>query len=1046
MNRPALAAILAMMIVAPSTAGAAGPSIVVAGSAADFTSIAGELGIRLDTAPDVVGAVKSGRPVIVTATEYPRPRTLSAAEVGALASLGERHGRAFVEFAFPAAGSLAGLSPSRRSERTMFERIMVDEPLVSGLGPAASTLLEEHKAAALPAGKLPAGARTVAEYGRFAGTYTRFQPPPPVWTVTIDLGADKRVARVVGHFGAGQADYCPEVVRVRLSADGATWRDGPLAGSEGRVLPPEVAADAEGTARFVRLEVEKYRRSPTTDWLFLDEIEALDAEGNDLALGRTYAIAGTLDGAQGPYADDGHKLTNGQWGSAYLDGRSVGFMTRGAPDEGRRPAIVELPVGQGRVLWCATRITDFAARNFRLEREWRTLARSILLWLLPEAERAAVVAKWLPVEAWTEPRVWATPEEDVAVVVRTKPGAHVEVGARKTTAGPDGLARIAVEKLAVGRHEFDVLASAGQAKAHTAAVIDIAPRRERYRLALDRVMRWFERSGVMPAKDGSQGVWSQRCMAWLDGGPIDTLASPFRVDCNAMSAEAFYEYGVTSGDATWRDRAEKVAATVVAHQYTDAARASFGGFPWLYDHDEAIYFWDDNCRICMALLRMYEWTGKREYLEAALRSGELFRQVAREDGCVWNHCISRTDLDRTGRAAYRARNEGPGGAGFDAMRWYTLAALTGDGEYAKMMDALVDTRTGLMGLPGDAYAARWRGGEEQRTALASDVAAWLANPDVRRVGAPRTAGAWSPAAFLGDSGLGTTGDEPLSDQLYSSSWLMLWAWEAYKAGCPDARQLVERVGDYLARIQFASPDARLDGCWMRGFDFDNWEYYGAPYDPAYGPYSAYTGWMNAIIARAFAVYLRDADAFLPREAKPAAAAMLSAVRAENPPDYVSEENLAQGATYTLAPAPQAGPYADDGTKLTDGLVDGRWGDGRSVGWSIAQVGAETRVTMTLDLGQQVRVGDVSQRYGALEASYNPDAVTVAGSLDGQQWATLGEALFGRDQPGYLYLRVKPARAARYLRFELVKRRMDGVTDFMFVGETRVFGALRDGGK
>jgi hypothetical protein len=478
----------------------------------------------------------------------------------------------------------------------------------------------------------------------------------------------------------------------------------------------------------------------------------------------------------------------------------------------------------------------------------------------------------------------------------------------------------------------------------------------------------------------------------------------------------------------------------MAHQYADATKPSFGGFPWLYSHDEAIYFWDDNCRICMALLHLYAWTGKREYLTAALRSGELFRQVAREDGCVWNHCISRTDLDRTGRAAYRARNEGPGGASFDAMRWCTLAAVTGDAEYARMMDALVDTRTGRMGLPGDAYALWWRGGEEQRKALAADVAAWLANPDVQKVGAPRAAGAWSPGAFLGDSGIGTSGDEPLSDQLYSSSWLMLWAIEAEQAGSPEAGALVERVGDYLARIQFASPDVRLDGCWMRGFDFDAWEYYGAPYDPAYGPYSAYTGWMNAIIARAYALYLGDGDAFAPHQAKPEAAALLREVRTMNPPDYVTEENVAQGARYTLAPAPPAGPYADDGKKLTDGVVDGHWSDGRSVGWSIAHVGEEAHVSLVLDLGRVVSVGDITQRYGAMAPEYNPDAVKVAGSLDGNDWAPLGETTFGRDQPGYLYLRVQPARVVRYVRFGLTKRRIDNVTDFLFVGETRVFPA------
>jgi hypothetical protein len=48
--------------------------------------------------------------------------------------------------------------------------------------------------------------------------------------------------------------------------------------------------------------------------------------------------------------------------------------------------------------------------------------------------------------------------------------------------------------------------------------------------------------------------------------------------------------------------------------------------------------------------------------------------------------------------------------------------------------------------------------------------------------------------------------------------------------------------------------------------------------------------------------------------------------------------------------------------------------------------------------------------------------------------------FGRDQPGYLYLRVRPAVQARYLCFSITKRRADDKTDFLFVGEARVFPA------
>jgi len=1040
--------------------------ILTVGPPADLKAVAADLGIRLRPVDSVAEAVRSGRPVIVTAPDYPQPRLLSPAEIATLWAFLEAGGRALVEFARPTEGDLFGLQVSSEPEWTMFERLLVRTAL--NLPPVAQpaggslepeTLLEEHHAAALHPTAWPEGSRTILEYGRFFGTYRRVPPPCPTWSVTVDLGREVDIAAVVGHFGAGQPNYCPERVTVSLSSDGQQWPEVAREGERGVLLASRVDLAVDNrTARFVRLTCEKVRRSPVTDWFFIDEVEVLDAAGRNVARGQPYTISGEGMGP-GSYADDGHKLADGQSGGSHLEGQAVGFTTPPPCEENRRPALVEVPVGRGQLLWCSTRISDFEARHFRLQRRWRELLRAVLLWLLDEPERQAVLAQWLPLEAWTWPRVWATPEQEVELLVRTRPGAMVGVGAwergsvgeygrgsvgawergsdQTTRADDEGRVRWSLGRLPVGRHRFRLRAAEGLAQAETEVEVEITPRRQRYREALDRVMRWFERSGVLPAADGSSGVWSQRCLAWLDGGPVDTLASPFRVDCNAMTAEAFYEYGLLTGDDRWCERAENVAATFLALQYLDRDRASYGGFPWLYEHNQTLYFWDDHNRVAQALLHLYVWTGREKYLEAALRTGELFRQIAREDGCVWRHAIGRDELDRLGRALYRSFSQGPGGASFDAMRWYTLAALTGDELYRQRLDGLVDVWTGRLSLLGAAYAARWRGDEATQSALAEAVRAHLNHPDVQRVGTLHTMGGAYTEAFQGDCGIGTFPEEPLTDQLYHTGWIMLYAWLAYQAGCPEAKELAERTGDYLVRIQFASSDPRLDGCWMRGFDFEHWEYYGAPYDPFYGPYSAYTGWMNAIIARALALYLRDADPFVPPAARPAAQALLARVRQENPPDYVGEENVARGATYTFS-SPPSEAYGDGGLELTDGVVDGHWSDGRSVGWHLEE-GETLELHLEVDLGQPISLGDVTQRYGALQGNYNPDRVAVAGRLDGQQWQPLGEARFGRGQPGYLYLRVQPPRTVRYLRFELTKTCRDAATDFLFVGETQAFG-------
>ncbi len=226
-----------------------------------------------------------------------------------------------------------------------------------------------------------------------------------------------------------------------------------------------------------------------------------------------------------------------------------------------------------------------------------------------------------------------------------------------------------------------------------------------YRQALDKVMGWYEASGVLDSPLAKGGVASQVCLAWFDSGQPDKF--PNRVDCQAMSAEAFFLYNRLDGSETWRERAIKLLDLVEGSQIKDPARASFGGFPWLLENDDTLWFWDDNCRSGMALLWGYHWTGDERYLASAVRSAELFRQVAREDGCVHRHCISAKELDQIGREAYRAFSQGAVDADYRLQHWGSLAAVTGDAEYERLAGLVDRLWTPQVWLRGAAHAAHY---------------------------------------------------------------------------------------------------------------------------------------------------------------------------------------------------------------------------------------------------------------------------------------------------------------------------------------------------
>jgi len=89
----------------------------------------------------------------------------------------------------------------------------------------------------------------------------------------------------------------------------------------------------------------------------------------------------------------------------------------------------------------------------------------------------------------------------------------------------------------------------------------------------------------------------------------------------------------------------------------------------------------------------------------------------------------------------------------------------------------------------------------------------------------------------GDLGLTYNADEKISDQLYCTSFAAMNYWIAYKA--TGERAYLEdfvRTADYLVRIQVESPDAMIDGGWMRGFDYSLWEYYGSNADQGWNAY------------------------------------------------------------------------------------------------------------------------------------------------------------------------------------------------------------------
>ena len=95
----------------------------------------------------------------------------------------------------------------------------------------------------------------------------------------------------------------------------------------------------------------------------------------------------------------------------------------------------------------------------------------------------------------------------------------------------------------------------------------------------------------------------------------------------------------------------------------------------------------------------------------------------------------------------------------------------------------------------------------------------------------------------GECSLLTENGDPVTDSLYSMSWLPLGFAYAYHAtGDEFFYNLWKNVITFYLRTQMHSEDPMLNGAWCRAFDMDLQEAYGCPHAVGWAANCCETGW------------------------------------------------------------------------------------------------------------------------------------------------------------------------------------------------------------
>lgn len=1022
--------------------------LVVGGRANEFSRCLESLGVgynAVESPSDLAGLDLSGfAAVLVCAPDHKRPQTVSRQAIRLLENYAANGGRVLLEFAVPEdSGELFGVRLDTEPVFARHERIVVSRPPAGLKELPSGTLLDEQYSWVLQAASLPDNAVRMLDYGEFVGTYRVKPIPTRFYEFWVDLGAVRTIRAASQRYGGTNPYYCPDSVEllvgthktrmVSVGAYSGGWQNSQTASFEFDPVQ----------ARYVLFRCARGDDGPGEYWFFAGEITVLDESGDNVALRKKTRVLTPV--YEEPWSSG--VLTDGVVDGIYSDGQSLLLGAVGS-DFGipKWPALVRLRQGRGAVLALTARISDWRQRRFRPSAKWDALIRGICLELLPGPISKQAAGRYLPLEAHTEPRRWAPPGQKVKLIVTAVPGASISVESATLKVGRLTAAGLGKWTAAVsgqtGEHVIKVSARAGEAAASTGVSLLIADRKAAYERAVRRNMKWFLESGMMPKQDGSAGVHSTIFVPSPNDGPQEDLAGPIRTDCVAMVIDAFVQFYRVSGDPAWLDRARRLGDRLISVQRLDVSRADYGSFPWILGEDWSvknphIWFHDNESRVAAGLLNLYTSTGELKYLESAARCLRLSMDVSREDFTIGNHSISPDALNNMGRAAYRELANYTL-YHYDVMRWFAAYAATGDEEYCKAADTVARLyscgsapHVGSLEWAVGPYAVRLLEDNSLKARIEAQAREMLKDPDVARYGVKLSRGKGSYSLLYRNDCTINTDSEPLADLLYTAPMDLRRAWFAYKAsGSRSALEIYEKLADFLVRIQLEDSSPHADGCWVRGFDTELWEDFGAPYDPNYGPYHAYSGWMNSMIAEGLAFYVADTDPFaLHKHLWEQSGRTMDEARNCRPPDKVSYANIALNRPYALDPAPLSGsPGA-----LTDGVIDGAVSDGQSVVWEMPEVGRSIEAAVNVDLGAEMPVAMVGARMGALNPRFNADSVEIFVGRTPDALELVAVVQAGPGVTWSVWKQFEPV-SCRFVRLVFRKTRFTALQDRLAVGE------------
>lgn len=334
--------------------------------------------------------------------------------------------------------------------------------------------------------------------------------------------------------------------------------------------------------------------------------------------------------------------------------------------------------------------------------------------------------------------------------------------------------------------------------------------------------------------------------------------------------------------------ARKMSGRIMEHLFNgpeladrNPASPTYGGLKF-YEYIPAFYS-DDNCRASMSCILASELTGNTDYAPNILRcllmilrsTGKLgFRYGRLDNPASFKNGKTWQDYQQEEYIEYRPHYQAYMWAGF--LQAY---AVTGHQDfYDKAENALrmtmrvfpklvwtngITQEYARLLLPL-AFLVEISDTDEHRFWLRTVAKSLLENmaecgairemmgdPEYGKYPAPRTNEEYGTT----EASLIQRNGDPACDLVYTVNYTFAGLHEAFIAtGDEYYKSASDKMADFLCRIQVRSKDEPyLNGCWMRGFDYELWDFFGSSADNGWGAWCVESGWTNTWIAATMAL-------------------------------------------------------------------------------------------------------------------------------------------------------------------------------------------------